>query len=966
MTAANANEATESSFPDTNTGSRDAAAKDPVSALARFVVQHARRLPAEETAMTVVQDIFLPRLHLVFLGGKQSAVKNHQTMSMVMQHGHTGVIAANNNDDQDDGSLVLQAVHALLLIETHASAILASLTEIVDDETGTEHVVANPVRSQLFRVLQNALPRSASCLTTAIRAARKIDGALKLTTHGTADSDLSKTEELNLQILVPFLKIAVLRENKKQQHAALDLQLALLQSRPAYAQSLVAWLLWREPTKSMGTSNPYSSHSCSTCGFRCRKNESCSSNVSDDAPAFLNILHGAIEVDTARVAMECAAQILLAIPFRLWLKSDKTDPSSMPKKGYGSMRSPSAFQRCVAAAIKDLVCIAHCRLAHLVNDATLSFARAILRDVPYFGSNDSNQNRYKYEECAVPLVEILAANVSMKRVRELLVECLGGQATPSGRLTERCAPVASWLRSERGRAFVDKRLLAPEPQHELFSTQKLTLSVLRGCPDLILCNAEAWALFQRSILTHCQSNPLTSAQRMEALLRGRCQLADESYFALEASRDAGFLSFVMPVLETFASIDQTEQTQCLGLNCFSLLLHSDWWVLGPKAVSYVTRIVTFCVDTNHGSVQAASCKAIGDICQNLVQENLSDDSIVTAKLVDVIFQALLDAMVSEEPSVQCMSLFAVGNLAQSLDSLPKHIDGLNAKLIRSTSELSLNHMSSSNEKVAANSVRTTGWLACLVLNYREQMKTTCSDFDVVSFVCRVVQFLAQRVQIVVETSRVGGSAGLSWKQRSGIKKNGWGACNTLAILFEHQQYSPSEGCHEEWTSVYQMALECLMGCVASLTVVNEKVVVAAISAIRAFYRSTLSGMISGVANLGATLVACCVFVFDDSVVSTSRSPHVDREVRLLLPVLFSYFTTYDVLQSLGSVQFVSTLPELYRWMDKENCSPQCFQNFVKALKISDVAIDLDLEQHFTSHYSAGTFCHDQSCQFDEL
>jgi hypothetical protein len=663
-------------------------AADDVSALASFVAANCDNLPAEETAVTVVHDILLPALTATT--DNDGAAKNDVT------------------------AIILMAVHTLLLDDRHSSAMLASLTDHVETGTGAEQVLLNPVRCRLLDVLQQTLPLSAVCLTTALQAATRIHGSgttsnsnnhtkqRSTVSHGPKNTASAKMD-VDIHTIQDYLDSAFANGNVPHQETALHLLLALLHRHPVQASSqLVRFLLFRNrnnhyyydsattTTTRLEDSPASATRCCPTCGFV--------SSTCDGAPIFVQLLHATTTTTTTTtnhgattcggVAMECATELLRTLPWTLWLVGNNNNNYANNNGTCTKTPLPSYFQsRVAAAAVEDLVRIALCccccsssRSSSTIDSQSYcSFVKALLTQVPY-GSG------YCYEGLAVTLVGKLAETMRHhhhESITALLIECLGGCMTPNGQLTATSLPVATWLHSPDGRAVFEQTLLLTTAPAQS-TTNKWMYAVLRACPYVVLGdnNDTSWSRFQSAVENHLQNEKLLlSAQWIEGLLRGRKDCIKEA--KLLANK---LLAFVLPKLEMFISAEISEQVQCTGCAAFSCVLLTDWAVISAPE-RCIARVLALCSDDST-AVKTASCKAVGDICTNYVPNAQLGDGAAGTILCNKILRVMHQAMKEGNPvSVQCMALFAVGNLTHAL--YHRSTVRLDARLVNTVAESSL-------------------------------------------------------------------------------------------------------------------------------------------------------------------------------------------------------------------------------------------------------------------------------------
>lgn len=857
---------------------------DAVINMAHFVSAYCNHLPAEETAVAVVYDIFLSAL---------------------------------SSDNTQSQTLLLHVIQTLLLNKKHASAMLVSLTTSVEESDGAEHFVVNAVRRKLFTVLHARLPASCACLTTALQAAKRIDSG-SVGQKYDAGRTLHIIDSLAFQ---EFLESALQHEESVE--ITLNLLLAMLQHYPLAASSLVRSLLFRDCNHSAARASLLKGSSCVcvTCGLS-----------TGGAPDFLKILHSG----RSQVATQCATELLHSLPLHLWL-SGRMIESSTPPLSTNRPKVSSGFQSAVANAIGELIRIALC--GAIDGDALFSLVKGILMQVPY----GLHHKCYDYEALAVTLVDKLAMSRNM--FGPVLTACLGGRMTPNGQLTKASTPVVTWLRSAQGGPFVEEMLSMELRQC------KLMIAVLRATPDVVLGHGSMWVHFQCAVEKHIKrSQQSIAVQLIESLLRGRQDhMIDKTSSSPVIKVTAiELLGFALPILESFISMDQTCRVQCKACDGLSCLQRSDWAAVSHiTAESCIARLLTLCANPSSGAdVIAASCKAVGDICTNYDPYDfflLGRDGAAGSWIPNMILSSMIQNMTDENSAtVQCMALFAVGNMMQALYDRAQPPVGLESTLVCATAESSLALVANLIEKVAVNAIRSTGFVACVVLRYREDLEEVHSEFRATFYCVRVIRSLTRNVRAAVSLALCFGETRSSWKQRSGIKKQGWGSCNVLAALFEQKVLDEFRAVGAE--SICQEAVSCLLDCVVNASAMTEKIAISAFAALRSLDRTSLSQMILGETTLGNVIASCSALLFGELTGSRPRNTHLCREVELLLAHLLPCITVLDAQEVLTTDIVFSYLGQLFLLIAEQECAPDIFSRFALALQSSGACIDIHLEQ----------------------
>ena len=116
------------------------------------------------------------------------------------------------------------------------------------------------------------------------------------------------------------------------------------------------------------------------------------------------------------------------------------------------------------------------------------------------------------------------------------------------------------------------------------------------------------------------------------------------------------------------------------------------------------------------------------------------------------------------------------------------------------------------------------------------------------------------------TSISDGKITLTWKQRSVYKKQGWGACNSLGLILQSDMAREDENRQSSL-----QALELLVLWVEQCYSLNEKVAVAAMSAINAMDVTTLAEVAGNNGLIGTSIITCLLNLYEVRVGATKRA-----------------------------------------------------------------------------------------------
>lgn len=232
-------------------------------------------------------------------------------------------------------------------------------------------------------------------------------------------------------------------------------------------------------------------------------------------------------------------------------------------------------------------------------------------------------------------------------------------------------------------------------------------------------------------------------------------------------------------------------------------------------------------------------------------------------------------------------------------------------------------------------------------NYRNSLSDIAWDLD--GFCLDVVLALLAKVDsitTVLSCNNHGGTTGLSWKQRSSIKKHGRVACNSLALMMRHSQFVEMSTTCNDGVAPCQLALCSLFKVIDCLgTMLDEKVIIAAMLAFRALPSASLARVSGKSGHVGKTLVACVAFLAKEQWSTTGvcvpSGNNFLLQVDLLCEHLVDSATISDATILISCSKITATdlwVEQLYEWMVLKNCSARSFGAFAIALQTPTVLL----------------------------
>lgn len=798
----------------------------------------------------------------------------------------------------------------------HVTAIMAPLVDDVSDE-GTEKQVANPVRRRLFECLQHRLLHSdqlgeassevlgveklCRCLTRALRMAKKIDG----TKSHAGESGKDVDPNFIRRILSNYLA------TRKLKIPCLEVFLAYLERHPDTSSTFVPETLVASMTGRPATTNSQS-RACSICGLEHQLD-------------FLLALHSASDTYAAALCMKILSLQLSRLPWHLWFRGERVP---------GSMQSSSfTFRDRITTGVRNILRVTRCWLQRDYQSVVVALTdliRVLLNNVPLAG-NES------IEVLAVELVNDLTETilntthqVSRDALCNVLIESMGGKDTPQGQKTRMSSALKRWLGTCQGSTFVQKIIVSLSIDTVVNSTaHQILCAILRSFPEVVFLENAMWDEFQSTIqcLNETESGyRKQSVMLLENLLQGM----------RDCSPRNDVVSFAVPFLKGGLKVDNNG-IRVSACNAFGYLGAGDWRSLTGlgQATAIVGSVLALCTDQSVGAkLRSASCKAVGEISSNLfIQGDFSQGSDA-ALLVTSTLQTMTRAVEDPNASVRCMALFATGNLVQVLRGQQLH-PSVDPRVLVHASRQSFAHLLDPDEKTAGNAIRTIGHVACLVLDINFLDIFTKGGLELPSFLDQVVEALTARVNAAIELSVRPSANKLSWKKRLAVRKQGWGACNSLASIFEGILATTTAAVVST-----QPAVDCLYNCLQHLSSLNEKVSVSAMKAIRRFDPRLLR---PGRRDALADAVLSCLHYLENNE-GTPPGSRLNHELELTLRHLLSCLSSSDAASILRRR---STALFLYRWMMEEQCPSVYFVPFALATQMPGIAVDFQVEQLFS-------------------
>ena len=185
---------------------------------------------------------------------------------------------------------------------------------------------------------------------------------------------------------------------------------------------------------------------------------------------------------------------------------------------------------------------------------------------------------------------------------------------------------------------------------------------------------------------------------------------------------------------------------------------------------------------------------------------------------------------------------------------------------------------------------------------------------------------------------MGGSAssGLTWKERSSAKKHGWGSCHSLGLVLD---------CDIAIQNLDESREACavLSNCMKHHAALSDKVVIAAIAALKQIQPARFEVLSHRTGLIGLAISSCLAFMVDRTLNSRMRT-ETEQLLFQTVPIL-SVTDARNLLRETTS----SHLEWLYDWMLNNNMNAEPYEKFAIACgQMDDWDSNVGLEQRFAS------------------
>jgi Interferon-related developmental regulator (IFRD) len=774
---------------------------------------------------------------------------------------------------------VLAVISILLQVSCITSAVLAPLTTDVSPTSGIEERIPNPIGKLLLDVLTHKLPVSCATLTLFLGEVRK--------------RSIADTLPLNFVQISVFFKTYILQG--MWQSLCLELLRLTLLTYPE-SNITLKLLLLSEPHVNLNSQN------CPTCGY-----------IKYSSP-LMDILHGRNCDDQV---FECISCLLKSFPLEPWLR----------KETAGSMK---LFGESVKNDLAQLIRILRCRFS--TSECFCKLITVVLTIIPYSveGSDRLTQEAIKL---VAYLVKSILKSPSPPRTHliESICECMGGRLLPSGLKTTIAIPIKLWLQDSHELLEYFVQSFGKENFSNRKSTVQLLCAILRTQP-MFMDEQSFRMMFQD--LSSRMDYQLEVMKVISSYVEGRCEYALQSSIGYDEETSI----FLVQTLIKGIS-DSSSETRIVALRGFCSLLGSDWAVaIKINCIWNCVDHILNCSDVGKSNERQLALRAIGEMVMKCCYSQDINDDIIN-QLCIKIFPALKQNLDQRlDIAKQAMSILGMGNLYLGIcqrNSTAILLPGDDILEVLEELEIA---MSSVNDKVSGNAIRCIGHL-CMI-TFREPYVSILEKEKLSEKFRTITRKVTEKI-----CHGIGGAcfSGLTWKERSCLKKHAWGSCHTLGLILD---------CDLSLENLVDSREACIMltSCLQKYKSISEKIVISAITALERINLSRLEIISRRSGLIGSIVVTCLTMILEQDI--TSR---IATKVHELLQHVVPILSVLDARVILEAKEVTSAhLEWLYNWMIQTGMIAEPYEVLAMACEMyNGWNAYVGLEQRFSSRASWG-------------
>uniref|UniRef100_A0A7S1BU98 Uncharacterized protein n=1 Tax=Corethron hystrix TaxID=216773 RepID=A0A7S1BU98_9STRA len=732
------------------------------------------------------------------------------------------------NDNHAILPMSLLVLTAALRSRILASAILSPLVIHIDD-SGRESTVENPLRIQLFQILEGLLRKNKNVLCETVRCVRVAMDAIvtlerkkyatsKSLTTTLSSPRVSPNVGVMLRSIVPVLSGTETCDVEVKRQVLLLECLRLLRSiflaRPSVAAGFIdIFLLHRSPQSSLSLLD--------LVDMAKLENETITINALEALKEMLrNFCLAPVRYDTVTSIPSLCAYCIC------WLQSIQ-DSAMHNDHHYCQTRQNSS---------------------HILLDVSVLIVTAA-------SLTNCDESWRILEEMARVFFFVENRQIT-DAVSQAFRELCGGTIREDGRVTAMSGPLITFLLHGYPKFMLKlAEVLEVQSQHRdlLIRTLHILGCIGRTLPCVIIDNQRLLIVLARYVGSKSAKIRLATHASIEQILFGRGNKKnDGDDQEKELEKNTVFMSFLCTKICTLlleALEDTMGKIRQHALGSLGSLKLCDWYYLDRNKSFSVEKCLSAIIEKcimkeSSGEVRAVGCRTLGRIFTVIFNKHAIGEEasihIQNQRIVEIVSRPLCKCLGDNSQAVRCMTLFAVGNLIQTTVSLSGANEVLAMPNLIDICVASFRCLEEKNEKIKSSAIRTMGHLihGCNSV-FRSKF---CSQNDICSIQIKINKLTNETISILASNALAavnlcdGNLPGLSWKLRSIINKHAWGSCYALSYIFQKKRHRGDIFWAEREETVVE-AVEVMLRCVRSLGRINGKVAAAAVVALEALDQS---------------------------------------------------------------------------------------------------------------------------------
>ncbi|KAG7363403.1 heat repeat-containing protein [Nitzschia inconspicua] len=887
--------------------------------IAMLVQTQANKLPAEDTARSIVLRTFLPYLE-----------KLQEEICPCYHEKTTRVFVS-----------ICQALVQLLHDQGHASSILAPLVQDIALNNGMECTVVNPTRVKLVSVMSHIL----DAWTRNVHP-----GSQQAVTNSACEVVTATLDSIRKLKQTP---VTIVDEGSTLSGSLQPSLLSVLELRPTIQADLETRIAYIKLCRSLLACYP----NCMTgIGWKLLVED-----YNKYLPFFFDpSIHNSNDVVEPLIDMniELLADVVKVLPWKRWLNQDISHKN----------RGTSGLFRKVTSALESLFSIVSedFQPSPTRFPKSRSYSRllkTLLTDIPICNDGLKQTATQLWQSLAYVIFDPSSSESKVQLAADSLVQSSGGYSSPSGEMVGMCEVGRIWFSEKREASgiFIERLFDSIASQNNGWKHSfEILVALLKTLPNVAVENWFSYrVLLERLSRSGGIDRTTLYLDILEAFASGRRDFGDD---VSQSHED--FVNFACTFLDS-ASANNTMQIHRCILRIYSYFLGVDWRQLAEKEKLriHLHRITMQC-NAASAKLRELACKAIGEFCTQFFGEGNSAIVFTSRTIAEEVCGQLLQSSKDTHPTVRAMAIFALGNLADSVRACETyHL--LDEEIVCAIVQLVVEALNDRNDKVVGNAIRCVGHAGFVVLKQKSSSAYRLAR----EILERLTEKLSRSLSASLDKES---NVVLTWKQRSTAKKHGWGTCYSLGMILG----AISHDCSDENSMIAGCAhaFQMLSLCLQHHACLNLKFVLAAMDAMCKISPTTMVLLSSNQRLIGAALcnsIELLSLSMDDKDINrcVDFRKLAQRNACLLRHLLRSS-SNADARYVLLEEEISSReMNNLYKWMVEqtiEDVDARSYEIFALGLSsLSRWSDDISLEQRFASRALQMCKCLDDTGRFAE-